>query len=206
MQTQAMRRTIAAAATQEQQTHQLASGLEGLARRQGRLGQVNIPGTVDFVRQYIEHVPVLLEATETAARQAGVLQQITPLLDAAEHYWFTSQDVIPDHLGLAGLSDDAYVTLSLIQAISALYAQQTGRPLLSLDLTEANRIARWLIGEPVATQLDLIVAQALQGPLIQQVLAMLPALGSTLPTPDPIWGNASIDEIVNTRLAAMGVV
>jgi uncharacterized membrane protein YkvA (DUF1232 family) len=200
-----MRRTIAAAIAQEQQSHQLARLLEDFARRQGNRGDFNVAWTVNFVQQYIEHVPALLEATEAAARQAGLLQQVTPLLEVAEHYWFTSEDLIPDRLGLVGLSDDAYVTLSLVQAISALYAQQVGRPLLTLDLTQANRIVRWLIGEPGASQLDVIVAQALQGPLVQQVMAMLPSLGYTLQTPDPIWGNASIDEIVSTRLGAMGV-
>jgi hypothetical protein len=46
----------------------------------------------------------------------------------------------------------------------------------------------------------------MQSLIIQQVFATLPMLGSSLATPDPIWGNASIDDIVTTRLGAMGVV
>jgi hypothetical protein len=92
--------------------------------------------------------------------------------------------------------------------MSANWQQRSGRPLISLDLAPANRHARLLIGEPFASQLDMRVQQVMGGPSVQSMLEMPMRVGVAMPTfnvPDPIWGNASIDEIVNTRLGAMGI-
>ncbi|MBI4499939.1 MAG: hypothetical protein HY700_02140 [Gemmatimonadetes bacterium] len=93
--------------------------------------------------------------------------------------------------------------------MSANLHARAGRPLISLDLSQANAIARHLIGEPFAAQLDMIVGQIMGGPIVHAVFDALYRIGASMPTfntPDPIWGNASVDEIVNARLGAMGIV
>jgi len=156
------------------------------------------------VREYVEHAPALLEALETAARQAGVTQEVAPVLEAAENYFHQPMDFIPDQLGLTGLTDDAYVAHVLVQKVAEQYHQRTGRRLLPLpmDLAQANAMMRRLIGEPIASQLDNAVNQTFGAPMLQQVLQRLMQWNATLPVGrDPIWGNASINDVVNTKMA-----
>jgi uncharacterized membrane protein YkvA (DUF1232 family) len=166
--------------------------------------QADVEGAVTFVRQYVEHAPAILEALEAAAKKAGVIQHLKPILEAAENYFLQPFDFIPDQLGLVGLTDDAYITHVLVQNAVEQYQQQTGRRLLppQMDFAQANMVMRRLIGEPIATQLDLAVAQTFATPQLQNVIRQLSQWNASLPTgPDPIWGNANIDDIVNTKMA-----
>jgi len=210
MRTQEMRRAIAEKVREEEATHKGANGIRTWARQNGiPMSEMDIANAVLFARQYIEHVPAIIEATEAAAKEAGLLSEAQGFLQAAEHYWFEPNDVFPDQNGLFGLIDDAYVCLSVIQQMSSNLQRTAGRPLISLDLTAANAQARHAIGEPFASQLDMIVMQIMGGPLMQTVMNALNLVASRMPTfntPDPIWGNASPSEIANVRLGAMGVV
>jgi uncharacterized membrane protein YkvA (DUF1232 family) len=210
MNTKQMRRVIADNVTEEQRTNKGAKGIRAFALQQGlKLSQGDIANAVQFVREYIEHVPQVIEMTESAARNRGLLAEARQFLQPAEHYWSEPHDVLPDHHGLFGLLDDAYVFLSVVQTMSMNYQAQTGQPLLSLDLSLANLNARHLIGEPFATQLDMQVQQIMNGPMVQnlyQLMAQWGARMQNLDVPDPLWGNASINDIVNARLGALGVV
>jgi len=207
MQLEEIRKIISKAVADEKRNRRLAGIISEIAKTQGkRPNPADIDGAVAFIRDYIEHVPALLESTATVAEQRGIAGELTPILNVAEQYFLNPQEVIPDHLGLVGLMDDAYFVLRLVQAISDSYRQATGSPLLPLNLIPANLAIRVLIGEPFASQLDLGVAATLALPTIQQGLEQLIPFGGTLPVKDPIWGNASMDEIVSARLGAMGVV
>jgi uncharacterized membrane protein YkvA (DUF1232 family) len=210
MQTQAIRQQIAGAVSHEQQTGTLAALVQQFAQSHGvNPTPAAVGGTVTFIREYIEHAPALLEAVAAAAEEAGVSRDVFPILQAAEQYFLAPFDFIPDHLGLLGLMDDAYLTHKLIQGVADNYRNQTGKVLLPLpmDLTKVNMAFRNLIGEPLATQLDGAVAATFASPLIQQALSQVSMLGPSLGmSQDPIWGNASIDEIVDVRMGAMGIV
>jgi hypothetical protein len=69
---------------------------------------------------------------------------------------------------------------------------------------------RGLIGEPQASTLDNAITMTLSQSLIRQTMEAIFTSGCFINmntyAPDPIWGNASIDDIVNTRLGAMGVI
>ncbi len=209
MRTQEMRRTIAKKVSEEQRTHKGANGIRTWSRQNRlNLSEADIAQTIQFAQQYIEHVPAIIEATEAAAMQAGLITEVRGFLQAAEHYWFEPNDVFPDQMGLLGLIDDAYVCLSVIHAMSSNLQARAGRPLISLDLGPANAKARFAIGEPFASQLDMIVMQIMGGPMVQSVINALNQVADRMPTfntPDPIWGNASVDEIVNVQLGAMGI-
>jgi len=210
MQTQTIRRMITDAVNHEANTGTLSGLVAQFAQSQGlQPSAADIAGVVKLIQEYVEHAPAFLEAAATAAEQAGITGQVMPILEVAEQYFLSPVDVIPDHLGLVGLMDDAYLVHCLIQGISELYQQQTGNPLLPIDTTALNRFMRGLIGEPGASVLDTAVAGTLGMPNIQQALQQLVTnYGPTMSMegPDPIWGNASIDEIVDARLGAMGVV
>jgi uncharacterized membrane protein YkvA (DUF1232 family) len=207
MNTGAMRSKIRDAVSHEKSTGTVAKLLRQFAMALGnRPKPAEVKQAVKFIQEYVEHVPAILEAISGAAQQAGLAREVAPILEVAEQYFLNPYDVIPDHLGLLGLMDDAYFALSLIQSISDNYMQRTGQALIPANLTSANRAIRILIGEPQASQLDLGIGATLQAGAIQQWLgrAQLPLVAP--PVRDPIWGGATIDEVVDARLGAMGVV
>ena len=130
------------------------------------------------------------------------------MLNTVEEYFLEPNDFIPDYLGLIGLIDDAYLAQKLVQVLSDNYRQQTGIPLLNVDLSEGNNIIRNLIGEPIAGMLDASVMNTVQMPSMQQFFQNLMNFQGMMPmsTPHPIYGNMSNSEIADVRLGAMGVI
>jgi len=209
MNTNKIRRMIKEAIATEKSSGILSDAVDTFVRMNGRsLTAKQRKQVVKMVEDYVVHVPAVIEAITTAAKKYGIYNQIQPMLKAAEDYFFAPIDIIPDHLGLLGLLDDAYLAHSLVQSLSDSYKNQTGKTLIPVDISGVNASMRNLIGEPHASMLDAAVANVLGGPSIQQsLLSLLNAGGGfNMAGPDPIWGNASMDEIVNTRLGAMGMV
>ena len=103
--------------------------------------------------------------------------------------------------------DDAYATLVLLQSLSD-YCQSTfSQPLLHQNLTAANQGIQGLIGDPIVSILEQRVGITMANAMMHRILGQITNAGFSFGAgPDPIWGNASIDEIVNARLGAMGVV
>jgi uncharacterized membrane protein YkvA (DUF1232 family) len=193
----------------ERNTSNLADAIYGLAMLRGvHLSSKQNAAVCKFIQEYVEHAPALLEKISSAAKKAGIYKQVRPILEAAEEYFFAPVDIIPDQFGLLGLVDDAYLTHSLIQALSDSYRDETGNTLLPVDLTNVNQFIRGLIGEPQGSMLDVGVANTLNSPLIQESLLGLLDYGAgfDMTGPDPIWGNATMDEIVDARLGGMGYV
>jgi hypothetical protein len=203
-----IRRMIRDAVADEERTGRLAKAIKQVARQQGKKPtKQEVQNVVILAREYIEHVPLLLEQGTRAAKQMGLDKEMGQIVQELEHYWFEANDLIPDHLGLMGLLDDAYATLFLFQNLSDYCRNQFGRPLLPQDLTAANQGMRRLIGDPVVSILDQRVGITLANAMMQRLLDQVIGGGFAFPAaPDPIWGNASIDEIVTARLGAMGVV
>jgi len=166
----------------------------------------------DFIKDYIQQTPDLLDDAYSAAQTYGVLSQFQPVFNAVFSYWDEEYDFIPDTLGLIGLSDDAYLSLSLIQQISESKIPNTNVPLLNINLYESNLIMRTLIGEPVASQLDSAVSQVFQSPTIQNTLINLlndPGLGGGMPIGggwDSTISNYEIDRAVDVQMGALGIV
>lgn len=208
MRTKEITRMIQDAVADEERTGRLGKFVEEAARQRGSKPTKDaVRGVVAFVREYAEHVPLFMEQAASAAQQLGLASEMGQMLQELESYWFEDNDLIPDHLGLVGLADDAYATLFLLQALSD-YCQTTfGRPLLPLNLTAANQGMRGFIGDPAVSILEQRVGVTLANAMMHRLLGQISAGGFAFPSaPDPIWGNASIDEIVNARLGAMGIV
>lgn len=209
METKRMRKMIEKALEDESQTGRLAELMrEMVERNRVSMTDQQVKGIVDFVRGYVEHVPYYMEQGVAAARRVGLASEMEKMVGELEAYWFTADDLIPDHFGLVGLMDDAYASLVLMQAISDYCLASAGRPLLEQNLTQVNQAVRRLIGEPVATHLDARIGVTIGQAMMQRLMAQVAGAGgfSFGGGRDPIWGNASIDEIVSARLGAMGVV
>jgi uncharacterized membrane protein YkvA (DUF1232 family) len=131
MQTRRIRALIEEGRTIERQTGILGQAVINLANANGRsVTELEVQKVTNFVSEYIEHAPALMKRIEEAAASSGAQHDVQPILDATENYFLAPDDVIPDHLGLVGLVDDAYLTHSLMQAISDRYKAQSGKSLL----------------------------------------------------------------------------
>jgi uncharacterized membrane protein YkvA (DUF1232 family) len=209
MQTERIRALIEEGKIIERQTGMLRQAVINLANANSRsVTELEVQKVIDFVSEYIEHAPALMKLIEEAAANSGAQHDVQPILVATENYFLAPDDIIPDHLGLVGLVDDAYLTHSLMQAISDGYKSKSGKSLLPLEAHEDNAFVRRLIGEPFASILDDHVSATLGGPSVQQnIKQMLMALGqmNLSSGPDPIWGSVRASEIADARLGAMGV-
>ena len=110
-----------------------------------------------FVRAYIGLVPYMMKIAWTAAVNVGLQDPMSRILQMVESYWLEGDDVIPDDLGVIGLLDDAYCSMTSLQGVSDHYRLQTGKHLFPDDLGAANQAMRKIIGEPYASELDRIV-------------------------------------------------
>lgn len=158
-------------------------------------------GLVAIVKAYIEHVPNLLDEAERVSRQTTWWNSVSPVLEAAQQYFFDPVDLIPDNLGIAGLIDDAYLTHTLLQTISDRFENQFGSPMMSGDMTEANAFMRNVIGEPVVSQLDNYVRTLVDGPNMQNIMQQLFAYGSMMNNyiPEASFGGMSTHDYANLQ-------
>ena len=207
MRTKKIARMIRDAVADEERSGRLAKTLEKGARQRGmKPSKDMVQGIVSFVREYVEHVPLLMQQAARAARQMGLGAEMGHLLGEVEKYWFEANDLVPDHWDSGG-SPTTPMRLCVSSSVSD-YCQTTfGRPLLQQNLTAANQGMRGLIGDPVVSILEQRIGMTLANVMMQRLLSQITAGGVVCPSgPDPIWGNASIDDIVKARLGAMGVV
>lgn len=208
MSTKQIKSMIQDAIKDEKRTGRLASTIRTVARNNGaNPTKQQIEGVVNFVKEYTQHVPYYLEQGIVAARQVGLVHEMNQMMSELEVYWLEEEDLIPDHLGLIGIMDDAYASLLLLQSLSDYCKGTTGRPLLAQDLTLGNQLIRQLIGEPAASILDqrvgVTLGQAMMNQLATQFATSELMVGSG---PDPYWGGVSLDEYVDIQMGALGVI
>lgn len=134
-----------------------------VAERQGASARpADLEHGVRFVLGYIRQVPYMMKVAWTAAGNVGLQDEMKKILDMVQSYWLEGDDVIPDDLGVIGLLDDAYCSLTALQTVSDHYQLQSGKYLFPDNLSAANRIMRKIIGAPYATDLDRIVFATMQ--------------------------------------------
>jgi len=194
----------------EQQNGVLRNAIIRLANlNRSSITELELQNVIRVVSEYVERALALMVLIEDAAVDSGVEQKIRPMLMIAEDYFLSPEDVIPDHSGLMGLVGDAYLTHSLMQAVSDRHKSQSGVSLLPFEGHEINAFIRYLIGEPCSSILDSHVAATLGSPAVQQNMdQMMAALDqmNLAAGPDPVWGYTSAAEIADVRLGAMGVI
>ena len=209
MQNDQIRALIEQGKTVERQSGMLRHTVINLALANGRsVSEQEVQNVVDFVVEYIEHAPALMQQIEEAAANSDTQDDVQPILDATEDYFLTEDDTIPDHLGLVGLLDDAYLTHKLLQAISDRCKAQSGESLLPLEAHEDNAFVRRLIGEPFASILDDRVSATLGGPNVQlrikQILVVLGKLNLSSGR-NSVWGNTRTSDIAVACLGTMSI-
>jgi hypothetical protein len=160
-----------------------------------------------FIYNYIEQVPYMLTVGWTSARNVGLENEVKSILEMVESYWIEDDDVIPDSLGIFGLLDDAYCSLSSMQTMSDLYRMQTGKYLFPDDLTAANKIMRRIIGEPFTSELDKIVSKAVADARVKEAVKLLasPEKQQLLDSQATIWNHGPVSELPVSQLSGLGL-
>jgi hypothetical protein len=169
--------------------------------------EVELAHGSSFIYNYLEQVPYLLTVAWTSARNVGLETEIKSILEMVESYWIEDDDVIPDSLGIFGLLDDAYCSLSSMQALSDLYRMQSGKYLFPDDLTAANKIMRKIIGEPYTTELDNIVNKAVAEAQVKEAVKSLssPEKQQLLDSQATIWNHGPVSELPVSQLSGLGL-
>ena len=144
-----------------------------------------------------------MQIVEDAAHEYDAEDCIQPLLDAIEEFFLKEDDIIPDHFGLAGLLDDAYLAHTLLEAISDKYKAHSGHALLPKEAHETNTFIRRLIGEPFVSMLDKHVANTLDGLCqVQEMDRMLVVLERMhlVPVRGRLKGSVRVTELVGVNI------
>ena len=180
-----------------------------VAERQGRSAQADdLDNGTRFVLGYIKQVPYMIKVAWTAAGNVGLEDEMEQILEMVQSYWLEGDDVIPDDLGVIGLLDDAYCSLSSLQAVSDHYQLQTGKYLFPDDLSSANRAMRKIIGEPYATDLDRIVITTMQQTGLIEAMRSFASEEKQLnfSSHSTIWNHGPAGQMEIDDLAGLGLV
>ncbi len=166
------------------------------ARNELTPDQQNLSTAAKFVLGYIRQVPYVIQVAWTAANQVGLTQPMKMILEAVISYWERDDDVIPDSIGVIGLIDDAYCSLSSLQMVSDHFRMLTGKHLFPENLGPANQSIRQLLGQPYAADLDRFVMDTLNAAQIIPALQQLagPEKRMHLESDHTIWSHDSIPQ------------
>lgn len=148
----------------------LAQRVRALFHAQPSAEVENLCGQVsEFAENYVRSTVWMLEQCDQAAAGAGLAQDVGPVLLQAAGYFLNPADYLPDHYGLLGLLDDAYLCCRFMAELNTLYRSDTGVDLLDVSLDQSSSpTVRNLIGPPVVAQLDTDVQHG-----IRQVLQLV---------------------------------
>jgi hypothetical protein len=156
-----IRETISAALRRENESHQLRSMLEQrLPQLQQKLllpEQEPVAALMTFITGYIESVPRCLRLVTALSKRMGFFDYAAPFLHMAEDYFLQPPDPLPQDGGLEALLDEAFLAHRLLEEVNDHHIKHLQRPLLPLDMTEANIIVHHLLGDDLATRLEQLV-------------------------------------------------
>lgn len=153
-----IRQLIRQAQEQDAATNKLLEFVE--CRKQRLHAAIKLPEQqaatqlADFVVRYIKHVPDFIDAIRSMAQEAGIANEVEPLLKIASDYFMSPPSIVGPHSQLEALLDEAYLAHRLLEEVNDRFMAMSGIPLAPMDMTVANVIAHELIGEPFANELD----------------------------------------------------
>jgi len=208
METVQIKKIIAEQFADPQSAADLRRLLSAVAERHGaQPDTLELAHGSSFICNYMEQVPYLLTVAWTSARNVGLEAEVKSILEMVESYWIEDDDVIPDSLGIIGLLDDAYCSLSSMQTLSDLYRMQTGKHLFPDDLTAANKIMRKIIGEPYTSKLDEIVKKAVADAHVKDAVRLMasPEKQELLDKQATIWNHGPVSELPVSQLSGLGL-
>lgn len=211
MNTKTIRKMISKSIKHENRTNDLANLARDVARKNGQKMNKEASREVSaFVIGYVNMVPDLMEEGLSTASKFGIRNELHQMLLEVEYYWKLEQDLIPDSLGLIGITDDAYASLFLLQSISDYCKSMNGQPLLNSDLTGMNSVIRTLLGETVASALEqkvgMTIGQNMVNQMFNNAYQNIFSSGFSFANYMNAYGSQrEIEDQVNVQLGAMGI-
>ncbi len=156
-----IRQIISAALRSENATHQLRSRLERqLPQLQLKLllpEREPITALMNFITGYVQSVPSCLRLVTTISKRLGFFEYAAPFLHLAEDYFLQPPAELQHEEGLEALLDEAFLAHRLLEEVNDHHIKHLQRPLLPLDMTEANIIVHHLLGDEFAGRLEQLV-------------------------------------------------
>lgn len=107
-----------------------------------------------FAVEYIETAPLLIQAVEACAREAGNDGLFTAFLEAATRFFTAPSVLLSRYVGLDGLLISAYLCHRLMEDMYENNHSFRSSHLVDFEATRANLLVHELIGEPFANELD----------------------------------------------------
>jgi hypothetical protein len=161
MTTAGIRDSISAALEQEAQTGefrlQLLARLPDLQEKLLLPAEAPVDALMAFVVSYAESVPGSLNLVTAVSKRMGFHDYAAPFLHMAEDYFLRPPEILPGGGGLEALLDEAFLAHRLLEEVNDHHIRHLQRPLLPLDMTEANLIVHYLLGDDLATRLEHLV-------------------------------------------------
>ena len=116
-----------------------------------------VAGLLAFISEYVESVPDCILLVTAVSKHMGFYDYAAPFLEMAEDYFLHPPDDLPPDGGLEALLDEAFLAHRLLEEVNDHHIRHLQRPLLPIDMTEANVIVHHLLGDELANQLDQMV-------------------------------------------------
>ena len=116
-----------------------------------------VVGLMEFISDYVGSVPSCLQLVTAVSKQLGFYDYAEPFLDKAEEYFLNPPEDLPQDGGLEALLDEAFLAHRLLEEVNDHHIRHLRRPLLPVDMTEANIIVHHLLGDELANRLDQVV-------------------------------------------------
>ena len=156
-----IREIIARAIEQEQQTHslrnRLAANIDDFRSRLELPEAEPAEALIEFITRYIESVPGCISLVTAVSKRLGFHDYAAPFLHIAEDYFLQPPEELPETGGLALLLDEAFLAHRLLEEVNDHHIRHVQRPLLPVDMTEANIIVHHLLGDSLASRLEQLV-------------------------------------------------
>lgn len=161
MVTSQIRDTIEQAVLHEQRSgalrEEFARHLPQLRERLVLPDEAPVDALLDFVTRYIRSVPACLRLVTALSKRQGFFEYAAPLLHLAEDYFLHPPEALAHEQGLRALLDEAFLAHRLLEEVNDHHIRHLQRPLLPQDMTEANIIVHYLLGDAFAGRLEALV-------------------------------------------------
>jgi hypothetical protein len=134
--------------------HRLAVQLPTLREKLVLPDTAPVDSLLQFITDYVESVPGSILLVTAVSKHMGFYDYAAPFLDMAEDYFLHPPGDLPVDGGLEPLLDEAFLAHRLLEEVNDHHIRHLHRPLLPVDMTEANVIVHHLLGDPLANRLD----------------------------------------------------
>ena len=126
--------------------------------RMPKASQQEVDDAAEVALKIIETVPIFIATAAQEADDRKLTAVVQPVLDRAVRYFLHPVDILPETtLELAGLLDDTYLVLRILQVL-----EEGPEPFVEWDLEHPTTFIRKLLGERISLQIDAISAIAFE--------------------------------------------